>query len=465
MESKDVDWKNLHNKSKEELLKLGFRMWNEEILLFPERLFYDIPTGMVVTSISGKKERFHSGFDNDTRGGVLAFGVRINDPEPNKSDYDEAKTFDEYYADYKNYDNGGELDQGIIADAKKVFEKLKTKEAIKAFAKATSAKQNEMVNGLDDGHSGFSLRCVCLCAQEYAEYMEKVAKEKELATKYQEYLAGKGKSKAPNTIELDFEEALEKVKFDKDITRQIMKEHPEMVEKLIAVKDKDGKQFFDALEIVSIMYNCGPTIKHNPERIEAIISNPEELEIISTWNSRGAGVWRASTDPLRSTVKIEEKIKAAKENVLSDNKKESKPRISREDLVAAAESLGDDKDEVLQMVDKHPEIVKLLSEVKDKKGKDLFTASDINYIFLNCGDTIENNPGRLIAVVSNPEEIADISCSRSKAYGVYRAVDDPLQSTIDRDPQAFGIKPKVSKEIEAVKSKILNVNSGRQDWS
>jgi hypothetical protein len=82
---------------------------------------------------------------------------------------------------------------------------------------------------------------------------------------------------------------------------------------------------------------------------------------------------------------------------------------------------------------------------------------------LNCGDTIENNPGRLIAVVSNPEEIADISCSRSKAYGVYRAVDDPLQSTIDRDPQAFGIKPKVSKEIEAVKSKIskTSVNSGR----
>ena len=75
-------------------------MWDEEILLFPERLFNDIPTGMVVTSINGKKERFHSGFDNDTRGGVLAFGVRINDPEPNKSDYDEAKTFDEYYAYY-----------------------------------------------------------------------------------------------------------------------------------------------------------------------------------------------------------------------------------------------------------------------------------------------------------------------------------------------------------------------------
>ncbi len=181
----NIDYANLHTKSEEDLIGLGLIKFSEGLFVFPESFFNDIPEGMVLTDINGKKRRFHRGLDTD-----LAYGVNILDPEHNKSDYDVARTFDEYFAGYKNRDNGGKSDQGIIADAKKVFETLKTPEAILIFYTADDYKtQQEMVSGLDDEHSWYSFKCVCQCAYRYAKYIEVVAKEKELAAKYSEYLA------------------------------------------------------------------------------------------------------------------------------------------------------------------------------------------------------------------------------------------------------------------------------------
>lgn len=87
------------------------------------------------------------------------------------------KSFDEYFEGYKNYDDGGKLDQVIITDAKKVYETLKTPEAINEFYKASFEKQQEMVKGLDDGHSGFSFSCVCNNAYRYATYAQEYVKE------------------------------------------------------------------------------------------------------------------------------------------------------------------------------------------------------------------------------------------------------------------------------------------------
>ena len=87
-------------------------------------------------------------------------------------------TFDEFFKDYKNYDNGGKLDKLIVADAKKVYLKLKTPKEIERFSKLSCEKQNQMVPGLDEGHSGFSFCCVCSLAYRYASYIERLSKEK-----------------------------------------------------------------------------------------------------------------------------------------------------------------------------------------------------------------------------------------------------------------------------------------------
>ena len=64
---------------------------------------------------------------------------------------------------------------------------------------------------------------------------------------------------------------------------------------------------------------------------------------------------------------------------------------------------------VLEMADKHPEMVKMLSETKDKDGKPLFDAANIKDILFNCKKTIERQPDLIKAVLSNPQEIDFIS--------------------------------------------------------
>ena len=117
------------------------------------------------------------------------------------------KSFDEYFAGYKNYDNGGKLDQVIIADAKKVFETLRTPEAIEGFYKADYKKQQEMVPGLDDGHSGFSFGCVCQSAFRYATYAQKYVKSdpKEKLSSMRQKLAEKedGKSDTKDDVKVE----------------------------------------------------------------------------------------------------------------------------------------------------------------------------------------------------------------------------------------------------------------------
>ena len=52
---------------------LGIRVW-----LFPERWYNSIPTGFIVTDIFRKDEPFKPGVtDDDTRGGMLAFGIKV----------------------------------------------------------------------------------------------------------------------------------------------------------------------------------------------------------------------------------------------------------------------------------------------------------------------------------------------------------------------------------------------------
>ena len=93
---------------------------------------------------------------------------------------------------------------------------------------------------------------------------------------------------------------------------------------------------------------------------------------------------------------------------------------------------------VLEMADKHPEMVKMLSETKDKDGKPLFDAANIKDILFNCKKTIERQPDLIKAVLSNPQEIDFISSVKNRGAGLVRAVLEPLPSTIKQNPQIFG---------------------------
>lgn len=117
-------------------------------------------------------------------------------------------------------------------------------------------------------------------------------------------------------------------------------------------------------------------------------------------------------------------------------------QITKQDLVSALDKVSYDKSVVLDMIDKHPDMLKTLIDAKDKEGKPLFDALAIDYVLFNCKDTIEKHPDKIIAVLNNPEEIDSISSWKNKGAGLWRAVGDPLQSTIDKNPKAFGYEPK-----------------------
>ena len=84
------------------------------------------------------------------------------------------------------------------------------------------------------------------------------------------------------------------------------KEKVDIVEYLKGVKDAKGKVLLDSDDIKSILKNRnglgGIPIDKYEEKIMAVLDNPEEVEDISQWKSRAAGIWRAAQDPLNSTV-------------------------------------------------------------------------------------------------------------------------------------------------------------------
>jgi len=70
-------FEELRNKSEEELLDMGMKKWNEELLLFPKEWYDYIPNGFEVYTILDEKEMFGDDSSKDSRFGCLPYGIRI----------------------------------------------------------------------------------------------------------------------------------------------------------------------------------------------------------------------------------------------------------------------------------------------------------------------------------------------------------------------------------------------------
>ena len=99
-----------------------------------------------------------------------------------------------------------------------------------------------------------------------------------------------------------------------------------------------------------------------------------------------------------------------------------------------------------EVANQYPKVTQRLAEYKTPDGKPLFTKEEINSILVNCQKTIESNPEKLFAILNNPKEIADIVKYKNKAAGLWRAVNEPFPSTIEANPEVFGVKPKRQKQ-------------------
>lgn len=73
---KNIDFENLKNLSKNELISLGMRNWDDKIWLFPGSWYDLVPDGFVVACIDESFYVWSKDIcDNDTRAGALAYGI------------------------------------------------------------------------------------------------------------------------------------------------------------------------------------------------------------------------------------------------------------------------------------------------------------------------------------------------------------------------------------------------------
>lgn len=177
------------------------------------------------------------------------------------------KSFEEYFEGYKNYDDGGKLDQTILADAKKVFEKLKTPELIELFQNTDYQTQQDVVKGLDEGHSGASFASVCSAAHKYAEY-----KANEEPFTFDEFYAGYKNyddgGKLDQTILADAKKVFETLKTPKAINK-FLKSSYKKQQKMVSEVDLEQHSGFSFSCVCNVAYKyamyASKYIKENPE--------------------------------------------------------------------------------------------------------------------------------------------------------------------------------------------------------
>lgn len=114
-----------------------------------------------------------------------------------------------------------------------------------------------------------------------------------------------------------------------------------------------------------------------------------------------------------------------------------KPRFSREELSDAMfhdSSISTVVDyEMRKMIDKYPNVVEMLSQVKDGDNQYLFQARDINWIMYKCRETIAENPEKLQEVLNDPEKVKAVSGYALKYEGFARVLGSHVYSTEKRN--------------------------------
>mgnify|MGYP004647433595 FL=1 len=81
------------------------------------------------------------------------------------------------------------------------------------------------------------------------------------------------------------------------------------------------------------------------------------------------------------------------------------------------------------MVNSKHDIVRLLMDAKDSEGLRLLNAEEVSDVLYKCKNVIDENPKLFKAILKNPEEIAFVSSLESKSDGIFKVVNDPLNSS------------------------------------
>ena len=193
---------------------------------------------------------------------------------------------------------------------------------------------------------------------------------------------------------------------------------PDFATEMSEIKGVNNEQILTKAKAKSIIEACTRLgISNHEARIKAVLSNPEEIARISRAKNKDVAAWHAIQDPLTSTKQANPELFGVK------------PKATATAQITGATTV--------------PDFATELTNYKDANGKQFLTKSEAESL-MKEGKNIPNYEAKLKAVLSNPEEIASISRWKSRAAGVWRAIQDPLTSTEQANPELFGVKPKAT---------------------
>ena len=144
--------------------------------------------------------------------------------------------------------------------------------------------------------------------------------------------------------------------------KEIVYNHPEVVNRLLEIKNPDGSQYFDEFEVV--FYVLSPNsevLLTEPEKVFAVLENPQEMSALRTkeYNTFNASMlnW-AINHPLDST-------REANPNLFEPEKAITVESVKN---VLEKNANSDSTHSVLKALDTNPEVVEKLASLKDSAG-------------------------------------------------------------------------------------------------
>ncbi len=150
--------------------------------------------------------------------------------------------------------------------------------------------------------------------------------------------------------------AASRARYDETIVAEMIQKYPHVVKKLSSYKAPDNTKLFSAKDISDILYNCRNTIQNNPEKIFAILNNPEEIKMIAKYKFRASGLEKAvNKTPEISTASL------ALNDIEIDN---SITAALREKAIKAAKEAGYDEDVIMDLIEKYPEVIEKMASPK-----------------------------------------------------------------------------------------------------
>ena len=250
---------------------------------------------------------------------------------------------------------------------------------------------------------------------------------------------------------MDLMKAMKNAEYDKTVVLEMIDKHPDLVKTLLEVKGPNGQPLFDALAVDDILFNCRDTIEYKPLMITAILSSENAMKNIATWKNPAAGLWRMSLDPTNEVEEAYQKL---------DREAHLKER-----LIDAMKDADYDHDVVIRMIDRHPDLIKTLLDVKGPNGKPLFNELAVDDILFNCRDTIKEKPLMITAILNNENAMKNIATWKNPAAGLWRMSLDPTKEVYEAYQKLEeDARKKYTKESEKRQAMTEATKTAFQKW-